>query len=89
MCSGFADAVPEARDDFAGDALVVSGGGSVEFNVFDDNGAGQDLAGVDAVTDIAALGSSIVVTSDPGKGSLAYDGFGGFTYTAAGGAFGS
>ena len=84
----FADAVPEARDDFAGDALVVSGG-SVEFNVFDDNGAGQDVTGVDAVTDIAALGSSIVVTSDPGKGSLAYDGFGGFTYTAAEGAFGS
>ena len=79
----FADAVPEARDDFAGDALVVSGG-SVEFNVFDDNGAGQDLTGVDAVTDIAALGSSIVVTSDPGKGSLAYDGYGQFTYTAAG-----
>ena len=86
---GFADAVPEARDDFAGDALVVSGGGSVEFNVFDDNGAGQDLTGVDKVTDIAALGSSIVVTSDPGKGSLVYDGFGGFTYTAAEGAFGS
>ena len=84
----FADAVPEARDDFAGDALVVSGG-SVEFNVFADNGAGQDLTGVDAVTDIAALGSSIVVTSDPDKGSLAYDGFGGFTYTAAEGAFGS
>ena len=51
----FADAVPEARDDFAGDALVVSGG-SVEFNVFDDNGAGQDLAGVDKVTDVQAGG---------------------------------
>ena len=85
----FADAVPEARDDFAGEALVVSDGGSVEFNVFADNGAGLDLAGVDLVTDIAALGSSIVVTSDPGKGSLVYDGFGGFTYTAAEGAFGS
>ena len=85
---GFADAVPEARDDFAGDALVVSGGSAV-FNVFDDNGAGQDVTGVDKVTDIAALGSSIVVTSDPGKGSLVYDGFGGFTYTAAEGAFGS
>jgi hypothetical protein len=67
---------------------VVSGG-SVEFNVFDNNGAGQDLTGVDAVTDIAALGSSIVVTSDPDKGSLAYDGYGQFTYTAAGGAFGA
>jgi hypothetical protein len=84
----FADAVPEARDDFEGNPLLVSGG-SVAFNVLDNNGAGQDLSGVDQVTDIVALGSSIVVTSDPDKGSLTYDGFGGFTYTASAGASGA
>jgi hypothetical protein len=83
----FADAVPEARNDFEGNALVVSGG-SVEFNVFVDNGAGPDLTGVDQVTGIEVGGGSITFTT-PGKGSLVYDGFGGFTYTAAEGAFGS
>ena len=67
----------------------VAADGSVAFNVFDDNGAGQDVAGVDKVTDIAALGSSIVVTSDPDKGSLEYNGFGFFNYTASAGASGS
>ena len=43
---------------------------------------------VSMLSEIADLGSSIVVTSDPDKGSLAYDGDGQFTYTATGGAFG-
>jgi hypothetical protein len=47
------------------------------------------LQGVDRVTDIAALGSSIVVISDPDKGSLVYEGYGQFTYTAAAGASGA
>jgi hypothetical protein len=83
----FADDVPIAQNDFAGvgNALVVAGG-SATFNVIADNGLGQDVAGVDAVDLI--LDSGIAVTSDPGKGSVLYDGNGQFTYTATGGQFG-
>ncbi len=83
----FADAVPEARDDFANNPHVVTGG-SATVDVFADNGDGVDLTGVDQVTGIEVGGGSITFTT-PGKGSLVYDGFGGFTYTAAEGAFGS
>ena len=84
----FADDAPLAQDDFADNPLIVAGG-VVSLNVLADNGAGQDLAGADSVFELGILGSSIVVTSDPDKGLLAYDGDGQFTYTAAAGEFGS
>ena len=84
----FADDAPLAQDDFADNPLIVAGG-VVSLNVLADNGAGRDLAGADSVFELGILGSSIVVTSDPDKGLLAYDGDGQFTYTAAAGAFGA
>jgi hypothetical protein len=83
----FADDAPLAQDDFADNPLIVAGG-VVSLNVLVNDG-GADLPGADSVFELGILGSSIVVTSDPDKGLLAYDGDGQFTYTATAGASGA